>query len=181
MKRLKFAKLHNILAALAVGYCILSLTSCTSRIKIGSVKLPMSVVDKWLGNTSASEFVFQFSTPNFKSGEPLQLVMYVMDDKGNCLNANNPDLLETKASKTFDESGILGNNTLTRDQLKNAVDDTSSHARQYDYILFTPVIDESYHHIVYNLDLYLHEEKLPAIAQSHTNPCPPGCNNGNLK
>ncbi len=176
MKHFHLAKPANVFGTLAVLSCFLYFCSCTSKIKIGSVKLPESVVKKWLSDSTASQFVFQYSTSNFKADQPLQLVMYVIDINGNCLNPKNPDVLETKAGHEFDEPAILGNNTLTRDEIKNTPIDSSGHAIHYDYILFTPVIDSVYHHIVYDLDFYVHEAKLPTFTKIYqTNPCPPRC------
>ncbi|MDQ6903215.1 MAG: hypothetical protein M3139_09410 [Bacteroidota bacterium] len=181
MKRLKIDKPENIVAALAIGYGLLSLNRRSSRIKIASVKLPMSVVNKWLETGAVKEFVFQFSTPNFKADKPLKLAMYVQDENGTWLNAMDPYMLEINACTKFDKAAILGNNTVTPVKLLEAIKDSSGNKRKYDYILFTPLIDSVYHHIIYDFHLYLEGKKLPSfVINNQTNPCPPGCHQGNM-
>ncbi len=81
-----------------------------------------------------------------------QLISYAYDTLNDHNNSWMPDTLRLIADsipKNFSSNVIIGNNEVTREQLLNTVRDENGNRFSYDYVVFTPVVEGVFNHVVY--------------------------------
>ena len=67
----------------------------------------------------------------------------------------------------------LGNNELTREQLLNVVRDKDGNRFAYDYVMFIPVVERVFNHVVYMLKPMKNNAQVPGSKMQMTSPMPP--------
>lgn len=83
-----------------------------------------------------------------------QLISYAFDTLGDHNNSWMPDTLRAVADsvpKTFDGPVTLGNTEVTREQLYNVLNREDGKRVSYDYMMFTPVVEGVFRHVVYRI------------------------------
>lgn len=104
-----------------------------------------------------------------------QLISYAFDTLSDYNNSWMPDTLgivQDSISKTFDGPLTIGNNIITREQLYNVVRDANGNRFSYDYVLFTPVVEGVFNHLVYIMVPVKNDQRVPDRMQM-TSPMPP--------
>ncbi len=109
---------------------------------------------------------------------PFQLISYAFDTLGDYNNSWLPDTLRTVADSLplhFEGRVTLGNTELTREQLYGVVRTPDGKRFNYDYVLFTPVADGVFNHVVYRIRPI--KDGRPAVGNGEkmqiTSPMPP--------
>src|SRR5689334_660419 len=83
-----------------------------------------------------------------------QLISYAFDTLRDYNNSWIPDtlsVLHDSVPATFSDRIVLGNNEVTREQLLNVVRDENGKRFAYDYVMFVPVVERVFNHVVYML------------------------------
>ena len=105
-----------------------------------------------------------------------QLISYAYDTMNDYNNSWMPDTLAVVSDslpKNFSGVVSLGNNEVTREQLLNVVRDAEGKRFSYDYVLFTPVAEGVFNHIVYTLKTIKNGQPTEKGAKQMTSPMPP--------
>ncbi|MEO8584498.1 MAG: hypothetical protein ABI415_11910 [Flavitalea sp.] len=83
-----------------------------------------------------------------------QLISYAFDTLGDHNNSWMPDTLtvvKDSLPKAFTGRIAIGNNELTREQLYDVLNKPDGKRVSYDYMLFTPVVEGVFNHLVYRI------------------------------
>ena len=67
----------------------------------------------------------------------------------------------------------LGNNEVTREQLLNVVRNEKGERFAYDYVMFIPVVERVFNHVVYMLKPVKNNVQVPGSKTQMTSPMPP--------
>jgi len=105
-----------------------------------------------------------------------QLISYAFDTLRDYNNSWVPDTLGIVADSTpvtFSERIILGNNEITREQLLNVVRDDNGNRFAYDYLLFIPVAERVFNHVVYRVRPVKNKQPVQGSRMQMTSPMPP--------
>ncbi len=82
----------------------------------------------------------------------IQLLSYAYDTLGDYNNSWLPDTLRAipdSSYKNFQKKMLIGNTEISREQLYDVLIDSSGKRVSYDYMLFTPVHEQVFSHLVY--------------------------------
>ncbi len=97
--------------------------------------------------------VLQFCLSNAgNNNSNFQLISYAYDTLSDFNNSWIPDTLRVVSDslpRNFEGKLILGNNEVTREQLYDVLNKPDGKRVSYDYMLFTPVVEGVFHHVVY--------------------------------
>jgi hypothetical protein len=105
-----------------------------------------------------------------------QLISYAFDTLRDYNNSWIPDTLsivKDSVPVNFAERIVLGNNEVTREQLLNIVRDDNGNRFAYDYVLFVPVVERVFNHVVYMLKPMKNNIQVPGSKMQMTSPMPP--------
>jgi hypothetical protein len=105
-----------------------------------------------------------------------QLISYAFDTLRDYNNSWMPDTLAIVADSlpvTFSDKITMGNNEITREQLYNVVRDENGRRFAYDYVLFIPVVERVFNHVVYRLRPMKDNQPVPGSKMQMTSPMPP--------
>jgi hypothetical protein len=105
-----------------------------------------------------------------------QLISYAFDTLRDYNNSWIPDTLSIVADSTpvtFSERIAIGNNEITREQLLNVVRDNNGNRFAYDYLLFIPIVEGVFHHVVYRVRPVKNNQSVPGSRTQMTSPMPP--------
>jgi hypothetical protein len=105
-----------------------------------------------------------------------QLISYAFDTLRDYNNSWIPDTLsivQDSLPVTFTDRIILGNNEVTREQLLNVVRDENGNRFNYDYVMFIPVVEGVFNHVVYMLKPMKNNVQVPGSKMQMTSPMPP--------
>jgi hypothetical protein len=105
-----------------------------------------------------------------------QLISYAFDTLRDYNNSWIPDTLRVIADSTpvnFSERITLGNNEVTREQLLNVVRNEKGERFAYDYVMFVPVVERVFNHVVYMLKPVKNNVQVPGSKMQMTSPMPP--------
>ena len=82
-------------------------------------------------------------------------------------------ILKDSLPVNFTQRISLGNNEITREQLLNVVRDADGNRFSYDYVMFVPVVERVFNHIVYLLKPVKNKVQVPGSKTQMTSPMPP--------
>lgn len=105
-----------------------------------------------------------------------QAISYAYDTLNDFNNSWMPDtlaLVKDSLPKTFSGKITIGNNEITREQLYNVVRDEKGQRFSYDYLLFTPVVEGVFNHVVYLLTPVKNNRPVPGAFKQMSSPMPP--------
>jgi hypothetical protein len=105
-----------------------------------------------------------------------QLISYAFDTLRDYNNSWIPDTLAIVTDSVpvnFSDRITLGNNEVTREQLLNVVRDENGNRFSYDYVLFIPVVERVFNHVVYRLRPMKNNQPVPGSKMQMTSPMPP--------
>jgi hypothetical protein len=121
--------------------------------------------------------ILQFMTREAgNNNTAFQLISYAFDTLNDYNNSWIPDTLAAvrdSAARNFAAAVALGNNEVTREQLLNTVRDENGERFSYDYVLFTPVVEGVFNHVVYTMQAYKNNQPAGKGAKQMTSPMPP--------
>jgi hypothetical protein len=105
-----------------------------------------------------------------------QLISYAFDTLRDYNNSWIPDtlaILKDSVPVNFTDRITLGNNEVTREQLLNVVRDENGNRFAYDYVMFVPVVERVFNHVVYMLKPMKNNAQVPGSKMQMTSPMPP--------
>jgi hypothetical protein len=105
-----------------------------------------------------------------------QLISYAFDTLRDYNNSWIPDTLsivQDSVPVNFTGRITLGNNEVTREQLLNVVRDENGNRFAYDYVMFVPVVEGVFNHVVYMLKPMKNNVQVPGSKMQMTSPMPP--------
>lgn len=105
-----------------------------------------------------------------------QLISYAFDTLRDYNNSWMPDTLYVIADSVpvnFTGQITIGNNEVTREQLLNVVRDDKGNRFAYDYVMFVPVVERVFNHVVYMLKPVKNNQVVPGSKMQMTSPMPP--------
>jgi hypothetical protein len=105
-----------------------------------------------------------------------QLISYAFDTLRDYNNSWIPDTLSILTDSlliNFTDKITLGNNEVTREQLLNVVRDENGKRFSYDYVMFVPVVERVFNHVVYMLKPMKNNVQVPGSKMQMTSPMPP--------
>ena len=105
-----------------------------------------------------------------------ELISYAFDTLRDYNNSWMPDtlsILKDSLPVNFTERISLGNNEITREQLLNVVRDADGNRFSYDYVMFVPVVERVFNHVVYLLKPVKNKVQVPGSKTQMTSPMPP--------
>jgi hypothetical protein len=105
-----------------------------------------------------------------------QLISYAFDTLRDYNNSWMPDTLsivQDSLPVNFTGRITLGNNEVTREQLLNVVRDRNGNRFSYDYVMFIPVVERVFNHVVYMLKPIKNNVQVPGSNMQMTSPMPP--------
>lgn len=105
-----------------------------------------------------------------------QLISYAFDTLRDYNNSWMPDTLAVIADSVpvnFAGKITIGNNEVTREQLLNVVRDSDGKRFSYDYLMFVPVVERVFNHVVYVLKPVKNNQVVPGSKMQMTSPMPP--------
>lgn len=121
--------------------------------------------------------VLQFSLEDAgDNNSDFQLISYAYDTMKDYNNSWMPDTLRfvrDSVPRTFSQNIAIGNNEVTREQLYNVVRDENGKRFAYDYVLFVPVVEGVFHHVVYMMKPIKDNKPVPGAKMQMTSPMPP--------
>jgi hypothetical protein len=105
-----------------------------------------------------------------------QLISYAFDTLRDYNNSWIPDTLGIIADSTpvnFTGRIAIGNNEVTREQLLNVVRNEKGERFSYDYVMFVPVVERVFNHVVYMLKPMKNNVQVKDSKMQMTSPMPP--------
>lgn len=105
-----------------------------------------------------------------------QLISYAFDTLRDYNNSWMPDTLGVIADSVpvnFTGKISIGNNEVTREQLLNVVRDDEGKRFSYDYLMFVPVVEKVFNHVVYVLKPVKNNKVVDGSKMQMTSPMPP--------
>lgn len=105
-----------------------------------------------------------------------QLISYAFDTLRDYNNSWMPDtlsIIQDSIPVNFQGRVTLGNNEVTREQLLNVVRDENGNRFSYDYVMFVPVVEKVFNHVVYMLKPIKNNVQVPGSRMQMTSPMPP--------
>jgi hypothetical protein len=105
-----------------------------------------------------------------------QLISYAFDTLRDYNNSWIPDtlsVLKDSLPVNFSDMITIGNNEVTREQLLNVVRDGNGKRFSYDYVMFVPVVERVFNHVVYMLKPMKNNVQVPGSKMQMTSPMPP--------
>ena len=105
-----------------------------------------------------------------------QLISYAFDTLRDYNNSWMPDtlsILQDSNAVNFTDRITIGNNEVTREQLLNVVRDENGNRFSYDYVMFVPVVERVFNHVVYMLKPMKNNVQVPGSKMQMTSPMPP--------
>jgi hypothetical protein len=177
-------------ATVIVALFLLS-SSCTSnsdktvhqvngKLNFGVLRYDSAALEYRLDSIHNRGLVIQFvASDAANSTSPWKLIAYAYDTLNDHNNSWMPDTLQVIADsipKTFSGKITVGNNEVTREQLMNVVRDEKGLRISYDYVVFTPVVEGVFNHLVYMMRAMKGNTPAPGGQTQMTSPMPPSRN-----
>jgi hypothetical protein len=105
-----------------------------------------------------------------------QLISYAFDTLRDYNNSWIPDtlsIIQDSLPVNFTGKICIGNNEVTREQLLNVVRDDNGTRFSYDYVMFVPVVEGVFNHVVYMLKPMKNNVQVPGSKMQMSSPMPP--------
>lgn len=147
------------------------------RLNFGVLRYDSSALEYRLDSIHNRGLVLQFVVAEAANNtDAFKLIAYAYDTLNDHNNSWMPDTLNVISDsipKTFEGKITIGNNEVTREQLYNVVRDAGGKRFSYDYVVFTPVVEGVFNHVVYMIKAFK-DNKPTSIGQTQmTSPMPP--------
>lgn len=150
--------------------------SVDGRLNFGVLRYDSSALEYRLDSIHNRGLVFQFlQRQPENNNSAFQLIAYAYDTLNDFNNSWMPDTLAVigdSLPRTFSGKITVGNSEITREQLLNVVRDEQGKRFAYDYVLFTPVEEKVFGHVVYMLTPIKNGQRTGKFLQM-TSPMPP--------
>ena len=153
---------------------------CHPALKFASVQYDVAAMNRLLDSTKMDHLVFQFDTEDSKSYKnPFRLIAYSFDSLNHIIDYVPYQLhtVERTKPKSFSGKSILGNLTISRDDILKLVTNDSTHQRiKYDFLLLNPARDTTNNYIYYDMSASFLSPMVPPPsppAIQRVQPCPP--------
>jgi hypothetical protein len=159
--------IKNVLLPVIILTVIVGMSSCkqkaavppadpqTGKFNFGLLRYDSAALEYRLDSIHNRGLVFQFLiTHAADNNTNFQLISYAFDTLGDYNNSWLPDTLRTitdSVPRTFEGRMVLGNTEITREQLYDVVRTPDGKRFSYDYMLFTPVLEGVFNHVVYRI------------------------------
>jgi hypothetical protein len=172
------------------GICVILLFSCndsvstapiretaSGKFNFGILKYDSTALEYRLDSIHNRGLVLQFCLKEAgNNNTAFQLISYAFDTLNDYNNSWIPDTLAIvtdSVPKTFTGRISVGNNEVTREQLLNTVRDQNGKRFSYDYVVFTPVVEGVFYHVVYTMKAFKDNKPTRQGAKQMTSPMPP--------
>lgn len=127
----------------------------TGRMNFPSLRYDSAQLDYRLDSIQNRGLILQFYLADVgNNNSNFQLISYAFDTLGDHNNSWMPDTLRVitdSVPQVFDGKVIVGNTEVTREQLLDVLNKPDGKRVSYDYMLFTPVLEGVFHHMVYRI------------------------------
>lgn len=156
---------HRLPATLTI--CIIGLFSCryhtlppalpqaTGKLNFAVLRYDSLALEYRLDSIHNRGLVLQLFVENAaNNNSEFQLISYAFDTLGDHNNSWMPDTLRVvkdSLPKAFDGNIAIGNTEVTREQLYDVLNKPDGKRVSYDYMLFTPVLEGVFRHVVYRI------------------------------
>jgi hypothetical protein len=168
----------------AIGYfsCYIPSSPATSKhvdgkFNFGLLRYDSIALEYRLDSIHNRGLVMQFClTEAGNNNTAFQLISYAYDTLKDHNNSWMPDtlrLIRDSVPRDFSGKVTIGNNEVTREQLYNVVRDENGNRFSYDYVLFTPIVEGVFNHVVYLMKPYKGNAPVPGSKMQMTSPMPP--------
>jgi hypothetical protein len=131
--------------------------NATGILKFAYLRYDSAAIGKRLDSLQVKNFIMQFYLPETGNNRNVfQTVVFVQDSIGDYPNSWTPDTLEIVNDYnpiSFSGKMFVGNNEISREQFDNILTDITGKKFSFDYILFKPVLEGVFYHVVYQLQL----------------------------
>jgi len=180
------------LPVLALMITLVSLISCkeqknradlpvaTGQFNFGVLRYDSVALEYRLDSVHNRGLVLQFMANNAAdANSAFQLIAYAYDTLNDHNNSWMPDtlrLIRDSLPVNFSGNITIGNNEITREQLFNVVRDAEGKRFSYDYVVFTPVVEGVFNHVVYMLHPVKDNKPVQGAKKQMTSPMPPARN-----
>lgn len=154
--------------------------SVADKLNFGVLRYDSAALEYRLDSIHNRGLVLQFVSSQLEDNtSPFKLIAYAYDTLNDHNNSWMPDTLAVirdSVPKTFTGKAAIGNNEATREQLYNVVRDAGGNRFSYDYVLFTPVVEGVFNHVVYMMRAMKNNNPAAAGKLQMTSPMPPARN-----
>ena len=150
--------------------------SSADKYNFGVLRYDSAALEYRLDSIHNRGLVLQFVTQSQKNTDPFQLIAYAYDTLSDHNNSWMPDTLRVirdSIPKTFEGLITIGNNEVTREQLSYVVRNEQGERFSYDYVVFTPVVEGVFNHVVYMIKAFKNDKPTESGKIQMTSPMPP--------
>jgi len=150
--------------------------SVSGKYNFGVLRYDSAALEYRLDSIHNRGLVLQFVTESGNNTDPFALIAYAYDTLNDHNNSWMPDTLRVISDsipKTFSGKVTLGNNEVTREQLYNVVRDEQGKRFSYDYVMFIPVVEGVFNHVVYMMKPFKNNEQVNNGKMQMSSPMPP--------
>lgn len=149
----------------------------TGKLNFAYLRYDSAALEYRLDSVHNRGLEFQFMLRDAgNNNTAFQLISYAFDTLRDYNNSWMPDTLHIIAdSVPVNLSGriTMGNNEVTREQLLNVVRDDNGKRFAYDYLMFVPVVEKVFNHVVYMLKPVKDNKIVPGSKMQMSSPMPP--------
>jgi hypothetical protein len=151
----------------------------TGKLNFAFLRYDSAALEYRLDSLQNRGLVLQPITTNAgNNNTAFQLIAYAYDTLGDYNNSWLPDtlrIIKDSAYKTFEKMLLFGNTEISREQLYDVLNDASGKRISFDYMLFTPVDEGIFNHLVYMIQPYKNGHPAANGGKKQiTVPIPPG-------
>jgi hypothetical protein len=159
--------IRNLLLAVAAFICFAGLFSCKHKTPLPAPENISGKMNFALLRYDSTELEYRLDSIHNRglalqlclvdagnNNTDFQLISYAFDTLGDHNNSWMPDTLRAisdSVRRNFDGPVVVGNTEVTREQLYDVLNKPDGKRVSYDYMLFTPVLEGVFHHIVYRI------------------------------
>lgn len=151
--------------------------SATGKFNFGFLRYDSVALEYRLDSIHNRGLVMQFCLLKAEDNNTaFQLISYAYDTLNDHNNSWMPDTLKNvtdSVPRGFSGKITIGNNEVTREQLYNVVRDEKGNRFSYDYVLFIPVLEGVFNHVVYLMKPIKGDQQVPGTKMQMTSPMPP--------
>jgi hypothetical protein len=152
-------------------------SSDSGKFNFGFLRYDSVALEYRLDSIHNRGLVMQFCvTEADDNNTAFQLISYAYDTLRDHNNSWMPDtlhIIRDSAARSFSGKITIGNNEVTREQLFNVVRDEKGNRFSYDYVLFIPVLEGVFNHVVYLMKPIKGNQQVPGSKMQMTSPMPP--------
>jgi hypothetical protein len=149
----------------------------SGKFNFGVLRYDSAALEYRLDSIHNRGLVIQFVLTEVENNQsPFRLIAYAYDTLNDHNNSWMPDTIQVirdSMPRSFSGKAAIGNNEVTREQLYNVVRDAEGKRVSYDYVLFTPVVEGVFNHVVYMMTAMKNNKPAIGGKMQMTSPMPP--------